>query len=117
MRQNVCHALAPSNRAASSTSSGMLANPARKTTMKKPAEAQPEITEIVTSARLSFNRPGNTPTPSLHRKPNINPTTTMDNTAGEKKATRRKLLKRVFFSRLTASASPTATSNSSVHNI
>src|SRR5437660_7073139 len=87
MRQNVCRALAPSSRAASSTSSGTLASPARKITMKNPDEAQPEITEIVNNARPSFNMPGSTPTPALNKKPNTNPTTTIDNTAGEKNAT------------------------------
>ena len=116
MRQNVCRALAPSSRAASSTSSGTLASPARKITMKNPAEAQPEITEIVNNALPSFNMPGSTPTPALNKKPNTNPTTTIDNTAGEKNATRRKLLKRVFFSNPTASARPAATSNSNVQS-
>ena len=84
--------------------------------MKNPAEAQPEITEIVNNALPSFNMPGSTPTPALNKKPNTNPTTTIDNTAGEKNATRRKLLKRVFFSNPTASARPAATSNSNVQS-
>ena len=57
---------------------------------EKPAEAQPEITEVVTSARPSLNMPGKTPTPSLNKKPKTKPTTTIESTAGEKKATRSK---------------------------
>ena len=85
-------------------------------TMKKPADAQPEIAEIVTSARGSFNRPGHTPTPSLNRNPNTNPTTTMDRTAGEKNAMRRRWFRRVFFSKPAANDRPTATSNNNVQS-
>jgi len=70
----------------------MFAKPARKITMKNPAEAQPEMAEIVTNARLWFNMPGSRPTPSLNIKPKTSPTTTIESTAGEvSKAVRRSL--------------------------
>src|SRR5439155_24888379 len=83
MRQNVCQAPAPSSRAASNTSSGTFASPARKMTMKKPADSQPEITEKVNSRRASVNIPGDTRTPSLNRNPKASRNTTLDNNPGQ----------------------------------